>query len=108
MQVPLVALKMRRDDELDADYFGVQYLYKAGYDPKCFTDVLQRIWGSSPSTDAKLPRIYSGFPPLDQRLADLRGEIVEILLPRADAIVSTPEFDAFKERLRAMQRSVVP
>jgi predicted Zn-dependent protease len=28
--VPLTILKFRRDDELDADYFGIPYLYKSG------------------------------------------------------------------------------
>jgi hypothetical protein len=41
--VPLTMLKMRQEDEFDADYFGVQYLFKAGYDAKCFSSFVQRI-----------------------------------------------------------------
>jgi predicted Zn-dependent protease len=101
LEPPLATLKIRRDDEFDADYFGVQYLYKAGYDPRCFTEVVQRIWGNSSTAGAKVPKVFSSFPPLDERLAALRKEISTILPPRADAIASTPEFDLFKERLRA-------
>ena len=32
----LVELKARRDAVFDADFFGMQYLYKSGYDPNCF------------------------------------------------------------------------
>jgi predicted Zn-dependent protease len=99
LAIPLTSLKMRRDDELDADYFGVQYLYKAGYDPKAFTDFILRVWGTSTAGE-KLPTNLSTFPPVDERLADLRKEISELLPPRADAKVSTPDFDAFKEHLR--------
>ena len=99
LAIPLTSLKMRRDDELDADYFGVQYLYKAGYDPKAFTDFILRVWGTSAAGE-KLPTNLSTFPPVDERLADLRKEISELLPPRADAKVSTPDFGGFKEHLR--------
>ena len=34
MAAPMTFLKFRRDDESATDYFGVQYLYKRGYDPE--------------------------------------------------------------------------
>ena len=101
LAIPLGLLKMRRDHELDADYFGIQYLYKAGYDPRCFTSLVQRLWGSGAAATEKVPNALSTYPPLDERLAALRSEISEILPPRDQAIISTPEFDAFKERLHA-------
>jgi predicted Zn-dependent protease len=94
-------LKLRQDDELDADYFGVQYLYKAGYDPKCFTSFVQRIWASGTASTKKSPKVLSFYPPVDVRLAALQSEISEILPLRDGAIVSTSEFDPFLERLRA-------
>jgi predicted Zn-dependent protease len=108
LAIPLTVVKLKRDDELDADYFGVQYLYKAGYDPKAFTDLVLRIWGSTSTAGEKLPVSFTTFPPLDERLAALRKEISEILPPRVNAIVSTPEFDGFKERLRTLRPGVVP
>jgi beta-barrel assembly-enhancing protease len=42
--LPLTLLSWRREDEWDADYFGVQYLYQAGYEPECFLLALQRAW----------------------------------------------------------------
>jgi predicted Zn-dependent protease len=100
LTIPLVQLIMRRDDELDADYFGIQYVYKAGYDPECFTNFLQRIWGSNAAATVSTPKVLSDYPPLDERLAALRKEISKILPPRNGAIISTPEFDVFKDRLR--------
>jgi predicted Zn-dependent protease len=94
-------LKMRRDDELDADYFGVQYLYKAGYDPKNFIDFVQLMWGTNSTAGDELPKILSAFPPLDERVAALLKEISKIPAPRA-AVNATQEFDTFKERLRSL------
>lgn len=93
--IQLSQLKTKRDDELDADYFGLQYLYKAGYDPTCFINFVQRV-GASDTT----PKVFSAYPPLDERLRALRNEIAKILPTRNGAIISTPEFNAFKERLR--------
>jgi predicted Zn-dependent protease len=99
--IPASLLKLKQDDELDADYFGVQYLYKAGYDPKCFTSFVQRIWASGTASTKKAPKVLSFYPPVDIRLAALQNEISEILPSRDGATVSTSEFDAFLERLRA-------
>jgi predicted Zn-dependent protease len=101
--IPMTELRMRQKDELDADYFGVQYLYKSGYDPTCFTELVQQIWGDSFSGANKGAKVFNPFPPLNERLADLQNEITNILPPRDGAIVSTAEFDAIKERLLALK-----
>jgi predicted Zn-dependent protease len=104
LTVSLIELKMKTDDELDADYFGIQYVYKAGYDPECFTNFLQRIWDSNAtSATDDVSKVFGTYPPLDERLAALRKEISKILPSRDGAIVSTPEFDAFKGHLRAQK-----
>jgi predicted Zn-dependent protease len=82
--------------ELSADYFGVQYLYKSGYDPKCYTDFVQRIWSGMP---ASAP--FTTYPPLSKRLKALQKEVVEILPKRDGAITSTPEFQEFRNHLQA-------
>jgi predicted Zn-dependent protease len=101
--IPSSLLKLRQDDELDADYFGAQYLYKAGYDPKCFTRFVQRIWASGTASTKKGPKVLSFYPPVDIRLTALQNEISDILPPRDGATVSTSEFDAPLERLRAQK-----
>jgi predicted Zn-dependent protease len=65
---------MRRIDELDADYFGAQYMYKAGYDPKCLMNLIQRIGHAGSSPDQEVFEPLRSFPPVDERLAALRTE----------------------------------
>jgi predicted Zn-dependent protease len=103
MAIPLTELKARQEDELDADYFGVQYLYKAGYDPTCYMVLVQRIWGDSSTKANKGAQVLSPFPPLAKRLKELQDEISRILPPKDAAIVSTAEFDALKERLAVLR-----
>jgi beta-barrel assembly-enhancing protease len=95
-------LKTRWEDELDADYFGVQYVYKSGYDPDCFARFVQEVWSSSPGTrSAPLTAAFDPFPPLLERLEALRKESANLSPKRDGAIVSTPEFDGLREHLRA-------
>lgn len=89
-------LKFQRDFELEADYFGIQYVYKSGYDTDCFLSAVQKGWQPDPGTS--LSRAFSPFPA--DRVKMLRQEIDDILpiLPRT--VVSTSEFDEFIGHLR--------
>ena len=41
--IPVSFLKFSRDDEREADYLGLQYMYKAGYDPNAYVTFFERI-----------------------------------------------------------------
>jgi predicted Zn-dependent protease len=100
----LVKLKERRDSELDADYFGIQYLYKSGYDTKCFLDFVAL------ATDGgkNVPAILGTDPPLPQRLTLLEKEITKILPKRDGAVISTTEFQEFKNRIQTLKPGIIP
>ena len=98
--LPLMMLAVRREDELEADYFGLQYVYVTGYDPEGYIDVLQRVSTQTRSSAASTD-VFSASPPLDKRIEAMRKEIAEILPKRSDAVVSTPEFKEFQDRVRA-------
>jgi len=71
--VPLTLLNWKRQDELDADYFGIQYLYLAGYDPRSFVEMVNRIWQNR-GQDSQ-PQAFERWPPLDQRTIALNDEL---------------------------------
>ena len=103
LATPLGQVGWKQRDELDADYFGIQYLYKSGYDPFCFARAVQKI-SSAPS--GKLESAFSPFPPLPIRLKALQQEINEILPRRDDEVESTSEFDEFLKRLQVAKPDV--
>ncbi len=41
--VPLAFLRFSRKDEAQADYLGLEYMYKAGYDPNAFVSFFEKI-----------------------------------------------------------------
>ncbi len=44
--VPISFLKFSRDAEREADYLGLQYMYKAGYDPNSFVSFFEKVDGT--------------------------------------------------------------
>jgi len=94
---------MRPADEFDADYFGVQYLYKAGYDVDGYVRFVQRIWAAPLSANGSDVLAFSRFPPTPDRVRALRREIADILPQRREASVSTSVFDEFEENLHIWQ-----
>ena len=94
-------LKYFRDAEYDADYFGVQYLYKSGYDPQCYLGFVQLERDTK--AKASVPEVFSPYPSVPLRLKALQNEIAKILPKRDGAIVSTPEFQEFKDHLQAIK-----
>jgi len=100
LAIPLSTLKLRRDTEREADFFGLEYLYKAGYDPECLPRFLERMSLHSP-TGKNIPKAFDLFPPVSERLEAMNKEIAKILPHRDGAIVSTSEFQIIKARLLA-------
>jgi predicted Zn-dependent protease len=96
----LINSALLQDDEFDADYFGVQYLYKSGYDPESYLDFVQRIWPADRSSKGQVA--FSPFPPTYARLKTLRKEISDVLSPRGQSVGSTSAFDEFQGHLRRL------
>ena len=48
-------MKFQRNFEAEADYLGLQYMYKTGYDPQAFISFFEKIQGEKkkPGTIAK-------------------------------------------------------
>ncbi len=103
LAVPLSFLKFRREAELEADYFGLQYMYKAGYEPAAYVSFFRRLQDAVLSGQAqKLPEAFSPYLPPGERIGIMEKEIEKILPGRQQSIVSTSEFDEAKERLKAI------
>jgi hypothetical protein len=98
--IPLTFLKFSRDDEREADYLGIQYMYKAGYDPNAYVTFFERIQADEKRRPGSIPRVFSTHPPTPERIELAQKEIARILPDRDEYIVTTSEFDSVKSRLR--------
>jgi predicted Zn-dependent protease len=100
LAIPLSYLKFSRDDEREADYLGLQYMYKAGYDPNAYVTFFERIQADEKRRPGTIPKFFSTHPPTPERIADAQKEIARILPDKDEYIVTTSEFDNVKGRLR--------
>jgi predicted Zn-dependent protease len=72
LAIPITFLKFSRADEAEADYLGVQYMYKAGYDPQAFISSSRRSTRSRSTSPARSPR-SSPTTPRRPTASPLRG-----------------------------------
>src|SRR5947207_11032893 len=66
--IPLGFLKFTQTMETEADYLGLQYLYKSGYDPNAFVDFFEKIQSLEKKKPGTLSKIFSSHPPTDNRI----------------------------------------
>ena len=100
LAVPLTFLKFSRDAEREADFLGIQYMYKAGYDPNSYVTFFERIQADEKRRPGTIPKAFSTHPPTPERIGNTQKEIARILPARQEYIVTTSEFDTVKARLR--------
>ena len=98
--IPLTYLKFSRDSEREADFLGLQYMYKAGYDPNAFVTFFERIQADEKRRPGTIPKVFSTHPPTPDRIEAAQKEIARILPNKPEYIVTTSEFDSVKARLR--------
>jgi predicted Zn-dependent protease len=101
--MPLSFLKFSRDQEREADYLGLQYMYKAGYDPNAFVSFFEKVEAEERRRPGSIPKIFSTHPPTPDRVQKAQEEISTILPVRSEYIVTTSEFDTVKARLRRIE-----
>ena len=100
LAIPLTFLKFSRDSEKEADYLGVQYMYKAGYDPNAYVTFFERIQADEKHRPGTVAKVFSTHPPTPDRIENTQKEIARILPAKQEYIVTTSEFDSVKFRLR--------
>jgi beta-barrel assembly-enhancing protease len=103
LAIPMSYLKFTRDAEKEADFLGLQYMYKSGYDPNAFVSFFEKIEAEERRHPGSIPKIFSTHPPTPDRVQKAQEEITTILPARDEYIVTTSEFDVVKSRLRRIE-----
>jgi predicted Zn-dependent protease len=106
--VPLTFLRFSRSFEAEADYLGVQYMYKAGYDPTSFVDFFEKIQTLEKRKPGTMSKMFSTHPPTDDRIVKSQKEIAQVLKARPEYVVTTSEFDNVKARLAMLENQRRP
>jgi predicted Zn-dependent protease len=99
LALPLGFLKFSRGMEAEADMLGLQYMYKAGYDPNEFINFFERIETLEKRQPGTISRLFSTHPMTGSRIRAAQKEIQQDLKPEPLYVVDTSEFENVKARL---------
>lgn len=105
----IVFAKFSREDEAEADEAGVQYVTRAGIDPRGIPEMFQILLQERRSAPSAVEGWFATHPTEESRIADTQAMIDKV----DPAILQTltqdsPNFHAFKQRVQALPPSPPP
>jgi len=110
LALPLTFLKFSRGFEQEADLLGLQYVYKAGYDPSAFVDFFERMEAMEKKKPGTVSELFRSHPNVASRIKNTQKNLQESLKEQPLYVVTTSEFfDLRRDVTRAMnQRKSTP
>src|SRR2546425_6671491 len=101
--IPLQFLQFSRRDEAEADYLGLQYLYKTGYDPGAAVSFFEKLQAKESAKPGTVSKMFSTHPPTGDRI-EMEKKNIELILPDKDQyVVTTSEFNRIKGQLAQLE-----
>ena len=101
--VPLTFMKFSRNFESEADFLGMEYMYKTGYDPQSFISFFEKIEAQEKKKPGAIAKAFSSHPMTPDRVKAAQQEMATVLPPRDEYVLNTSEFDQVKARLASIE-----
>jgi predicted Zn-dependent protease len=101
--VPISLMKFSRGFEEEADYLGLQYMFKAGYDPQSFLSFFEQIQAKEKQKPGTLSKIFASHPPIENRVGKIQKQTDTKLPSRSHYVVTTSEFEDVRHRLAVLE-----
>ena len=101
--LPLTFLSFSRGFEAQADYLGLEYMYKSGYDPQAFMSFFEKVQAKEKKKPGSLAKAFSTHPQTPDRISRSQEEISKVLPARDQYVINTSEFDDVKARLATIE-----
>ena len=103
LAMPMGFLKFTRNFESEADYLGIQYMYRAGYDPQALTVFFEKVKALEKHKPGSLAKAFDTHPQTPDRIEKTQQEINTLLPPLAEYKVDTSDFEDVKTRLSELE-----
>ena len=103
LAIPVTFLQFSRQFEAEADYLGLQYMYRAGYDPQAYIQFFEKIDALEKHKPGTLAKVFADHPQTPDRINRSEDEIATIMPAKPDYVVTTSEFDDVKARLARLE-----
>jgi len=102
--VPISFLKFSRNAEAEADYLGVQYMYKTGYDPSAMVRFFEKLQAQEKAKPGSVSKLFSDHPPTGDRIQKVSQAIESVLPAKEQYVETTSEFARVKARLAQLEK----
>jgi predicted Zn-dependent protease len=102
LAIPMGFLQFNRGFESEADMLGLEYMYKAGYDPTALVDFFEKVQSLEKRKPGTMSKIFSDHPPTGDRITKCQTVIDKYLKAKPEYVLSTSEFGDVKARTEAM------
>ncbi len=76
--IPITFMQFSREFEAQADYLGVQYMYRAGYDPQAFITFFEKIQALEKRKPGAVAKVFADHPQTPDRILHSQEEIARI------------------------------
>jgi len=96
-------MKFSRDFEAQADYLGVQYMYRPATTPRPSLLSFEKVQALEKRKPGAVAKVFADHPQTPERILASQEEIARILPARDEYTVTTSEFDDVKARLARIE-----
>jgi hypothetical protein len=103
LAIPMTFLEFSREFEKQADFLGIQYMYRAGYDPQALPEFFEKIENLEKTKPNLIAKAFDTHPQTPDRIQANQEEIARYLPPRQEYVETTSEFQDVKARLARIE-----
>jgi predicted Zn-dependent protease len=97
--VPAQFFRFSRKAETEADFLGIEYMFKAGYDPLGSIRFFEKLQAIETIHRGGISELFASHPPTAERIKKAREVVSTILPERSRYVTTTSQFIEAKERL---------
>jgi predicted Zn-dependent protease len=101
--IPMQFMKFSRGAEEEADYLGMQYLYKTGYDPGAAVTFFEKVQARETAKPGTMSSLFASHPPTEDRIKKTNRNISVVLPEKDQYVLTTSEFQDVQQMLIAYE-----
>ena len=105
---PMAFFQFSRAFESEADLLGIQYLWKAGYDPNASVDMFERVESTERRQPGSVSKLFRTHPLTPERIEKTQKDIDDLLPSRAEYVLNTSEYEEVRARLMELTHERKP
>lgn len=104
--MPMAFLRFSREFETEADLLGLQYLWKAGYDPDASIDLFETLESTEKRHPGSVSKLFRTHPLTSDRIEKTQKNIDMLLPARSEYVLNTSEYENVRARVEELSKTL--